>query len=170
MFLTSDAGVWDLDLDFLRKQVLVIDGQMASVAEEAKICYDPDQFGMLDEAESLADLGFVACQRYLSATCGWMKLDKSSSLTAGPKHPSGISVAEVINHAANYWKHSDEWDAQKRSTRRERTEAGMKLIGALPSDYPVSCALYELGDGRFEPVLDSLTAWRDELRQHHPKA
>jgi hypothetical protein len=166
MFLTNGDAVCDFDLDFLRQHLAVIDAQLANITEAARGCYDPDQFGMLAEFESVAGLGFVACQRYLSATTGWMKLRKDVALRAGPRHDSGLSVAEIINHAANFWKHEDEWSEHAPSPQQQRTQAAMQRIGAIPSDYPLSCVLGEIavGDAKFESVTPSLEAWRDALR------
>ena len=169
MFFTSGTTICDYDFDFLKKHISLINAQLASIQEAAKGCGDPDQFGMLDDFESVAGLGFVACQRYVSATAACMKLAKRDALQAGPKHNSGLTIAEVINHAANYWKHAEEWDSEVSSPQRQHTEAGMKIIGALPSDYPVSFALVEIasGEANFESVLEDLKTWRDELRRSH---
>ncbi|PZR71847.1 MAG: hypothetical protein DLM73_14975 [Chthoniobacterales bacterium] len=122
MFLKNGSTVCDYDLDFLRRYLALIDAQLANVTDAARGCYDADQFGMLDDFESVAGLGFVACQRYLAATLGWMKLTKHIALRAGPKHAAGVSVAEVINHVANYWKHQDEWNGEAPSRQQQRTE------------------------------------------------
>jgi hypothetical protein len=169
MFLIGDADVWDLDLDYLQKHLSLIDAHLDIVAKEARGCGDPDAFGVFDEIESLVGFGFAACQRYLTATYGWMKLTKGAALAAGPKHRSGLSIAEIVNHTANYWKHHEEWNGEKTSKQQQRTEAGMKLIGVLDSDYPVSNALGELTTGTaFKPLLSDLRQWRDQLRASLP--
>jgi hypothetical protein len=156
--------VSDLELGFLEKHLSLINAQIDIVVTDAKGCGDPDAFGVLDDIESLVGLGFVACQRYLTAVYGWMKLTKSMALAVGPAHHSGLTIAEIANHAANYWKHQDEWRSEKKTKQQERTEAAIGSVGALPSDYPITQVLMELtGDYDFKPLLHYLASWHDEL-------
>jgi|SRR4029077_17410650 hypothetical protein len=92
------------------------------------------------------------------------KLTKAMALAVGPTHRSGLTIAEIANHAANYWKHQDEWRSEKKTKQQERTEAAIGSVGALPSDYPMTQVLTELtGDYDFKPLLHDLAAWHDEL-------
>lgn len=50
-----------------------------------------------------------ACQSYLASTSSDLKVKKVVALKHGPKHPSGLTIVEIINHAANFGKHDDEW-------------------------------------------------------------
>ena len=40
----------------------------------------------------------------------------------GPFHEGGLSLATIINVAANYWKHSDEWNSIGYNTNNEKKE------------------------------------------------
>jgi len=163
-FPSADMRVSDLELAFLEKHLSLISAQIDAVVADAKGCTDPDAFGVLDDIESLVGLGFVACQRYLTAAYGWMKITKHAALGVGPTHRSGLTIAEITNHAANYWKHQDEWRSEKKTKRQERTEAAIASVGALPSDYPMTQVLTELtGDYDFKPLLRDLAAWHNEL-------
>lgn len=156
--------VSDLELDFLEKHLLLINAQIDTVVADAKGCGDPDAFGVLDDIESLVGLGFVACQRYLTAAYGCTKLTKSTALAVGPTHRSGLTIAEIANHAANYWKHQDEWRSEKKTKQQERTESAIGSVGGLPSDYPMTQVLTELtGDYDFKSLLHDLAAWHGEL-------
>ena len=120
--------------------------------------------GYFDDIESLIGLGFVACQRYLTATYGWMKFTKHAALAVGPTHRSGLTIAEIANHAANYWKHQDEWRSQNKTKQQERTEAAIASVGARLGDYPITHVLTELAGGYdFKPLLRDLASWHDEL-------
>jgi hypothetical protein len=60
------------------------------------------------------------CQSYLAATYSYRKIAKAVALTSGPVHSSGLTIVEIINQAANYWKHHDEeWSLHQ--TRGERS-------------------------------------------------
>ena len=82
--------VSDLELRFLEDQLSLIDAQINIIADSAKNVSDPDSFGHLDDLESLTGLGFVACQRYQTAVCGWMKLTKEAALSVKPGYDSGL--------------------------------------------------------------------------------
>ena len=167
MILTDGAKVWDLDLDDLEKHLSLVDAQLERLAADGRASGDPDGFGVFDDIDSLLGLGFVACQRYLTATCGWMKIPKHVALAVGPPHSSGMTTVQIINHAANYWKHRDEWVAGQTSPRQQRTEAAMQAIHALDSDYPMMAALGEITAGtKFKDTLRDLARWRDDLRAH----
>jgi hypothetical protein len=40
-------------------------------------------------------------------------------LQLGPKHSDGNTIVKIINDAANYWKHNNEWSLDKTPKRRE---------------------------------------------------
>jgi hypothetical protein len=168
MFFTIHGTVCDPSLDYLKKHLFLIDAELQSVTEEAKGCDDPDALGVFEELESLLGLGFVACQQYLTRTSSWMKVKKRAALAVGPKHPTGFTIAQIINDAANFWKHEPEWPGDEMSNNQWRKTklAIEKVIGGPPGDYPVSRVLAKLTNGavKFKPLLPRLAAWRDELR------
>ena len=165
MILGGRAKVWQLELDFLEKHLALIDVQLERLAVEGRASGDSDAFGIFDDIESLVGLGFVDCQRYLTATCGWLKVPKRAALAAGPKHSTGMTTIQIIDHAANYFKHHEEWSDEKISPQQQRTEAAMKAIHALGSDYPMIAVLDEITVGtRFKDTLPDLAWWRDDLR------
>ena len=163
--LNGTARVCDVELDFLEHYLALIDMQLEHLAAEGKASGDPDGFGIFDEIDSFFGLGFVVCQRYLTATCGWLKVPKPVALAAGPKHSSGMTIVQIINHGANYWKHHEEWSEDRTSPRQQRTQAAMKAIHALDSDYPMMTALSEITVGnKFKDALPDLVWWRDDVR------
>ena len=162
--LTGPGQLCDVELDFLEQYLALIDAQLERLSAEGKESGDPDAFGVIDDVDSLIGLGFIACQRYLTATCSRLKVPKQVGLTAGPKHSSGMTTAQIIDHAANYWKHHEEWRGQQTSSQKERTEAAMEAINALDSDYPMMTALSEITMGtKFKDTLPDLAWWRDDL-------
>jgi hypothetical protein len=94
---------------------------LLSEIEGADACEDPDQFGYFDRLEWVAGLGFTACQTYITETRSWFGTERAS-LSWGPRYGRGDhTIAQVVNAAANYWKHQAEWDWSTEDTRRQRT-------------------------------------------------
>ena len=103
----------------------------------------------------------------MSSVCGNLGVSKGKALASGPSHSSGNTKAQIVNHAANYWKHNNEWDEGKRDKQREVIEKAFESVGCpVNQDYPLSGVLYEIslpGQARFQSVLGALEVWKDEL-------
>ena len=155
------------DLELLKELVQLIDQQIEKICQLCSEVDDPDSFGYFDRAEHVTGLGFVACQTFMSSVCGNLGVSKTKALAIGPSHSSGNTKAEIINHAANYWKHNSEWNLSKKDKRHENIEKAFKSIGfPIHLDYPLSGVLAELslpGEARFQSVLGALDVWKDEL-------
>ena len=165
LILSGRAKIWDLELDFLEKHLDLIDAQLERLAVEGRASADSEVFGIFDDIDSLVGLGFVDCQRYLNATCGWLKIPKQVALAAGPKHHTGMTTIQIINHAANYWKFHEGWSEENTCLRKQRTEAAMSAMHALDAEYPMITVLGEVTVGsRFKDALPDLAWWRDDLR------
>jgi hypothetical protein len=117
-----------LDLQLLRPLLRVIDEGIAEV--NSRCDRDPssgDTFGWYDDAEALAGLGFVACQQFLNkvyradeaakgknAGKSLKKIRKArteirwGALGKGAKHACGVTYAQAVDAAANFWKHHGE--------------------------------------------------------------
>ncbi len=120
MFLDGNP-VFDYDLETLREIALVLDARLDKLDRDIERYEDADAFG--DTAEGLCGIGFVAGQQYMTATASWLGVDKSKALPCGPIHKCGDTVASIINHAANYWKHGDEWRLGKSEKQQATTGA-----------------------------------------------
>jgi hypothetical protein len=99
----------------------------------------------------------------------------------GPKYEHGAhTIAQIVNAAANYWKHQAEWYWSTEDTRRQRTVAvlsavlGEEVTGR--SEYVTATTLHSLiapGDRgqdeaddqrvRFADLLSELDRWRESL-------
>jgi hypothetical protein len=108
----------DFDLDLLKQLIRIIDQQLDLISEKATQVDDADSFGYFDSAEHITGFGFVACQTYMSSVYGYLKIEKQKALSIGPFHSSGQTKAHIINHAANYWKHNNEWSLKKSDKQR----------------------------------------------------
>src|SRR3546814_4588494 len=117
------ASLWlEPELEALLSLVHSLDAQLHEVAGKGLSTEGADERGYFDVAEHITGLAFVACQTYIATVCGAVGIDKSAALRKGPKHPGGLSKVQIINHAANYWKHNNEWALTKPDRRRELIE------------------------------------------------
>jgi len=156
-------------LELLRDLVQLIDQQIEKINHLCSEVDDPDSIGYFDRGEHVIGLGFVACQTFMSSVYGKLGISKRDALAIGPSHSSGNTKAQIINHAANYWKHNNEWNPGKKDKRRENIEKAFESVGfSVDLDYPLSNILAELSllrEARFQYVLGSLEVWKDELEK-----
>jgi len=159
----------EFDLDFLRGAAALVDASLERLDREAGASLDPDAFGFFDKAEYLTGFGFVACQTYVTAVASRSKLKakKRDALAVGPKHRTGQPMAQLINAAANHWKHSPEWSLDTPTTQAKQT---LDVIAALGVDtsgsYPLANMLYKMlapHPARFANLIPFLAQWRDAL-------
>lgn len=170
MFFVHDKGVFDLDLDLLAELLDAIDRQLDTVTRGWRNAEEADELGYFDRAEHITGFGFVACQAYMTATYGFLKISKLKALSVGPSHRTGHRVVELVNHAANYWKHHDEWPLDKSPGNQNRIKQAFDAVGfPVDVDYPLSGVLTELvapKPASFAPLVQMLAIWRDALRKN----
>lgn len=158
-----------LETTLIGELVETIDKNLAEMVDRANVVEDPDSFGYFDGAEHLTGLGFVACQTYITAVYGILCVEQPKALSCGPRHRCGNSIVQIINDAANYWKHNNAWSMEKRSGRRERIENTFKNVGfPVGTEYPLSGVLSELVSPcpvSFGHILKILGEWRS-IVQH----
>lgn len=140
--------------------------------------------GLCEQAEFIVGLAFTICQKYITGTLGWIRVEKESALKIGPLFSENLTYAQIVNAAANYWKHRDEWDpisfgeadendfssvtlrdASKLSTQAHRT---IKILQQVTkwSDYTCVNVLYELTkktENSLFLLIPILQQWRAEL-------
>jgi hypothetical protein len=156
----------DLETDLVRGTILTLDAHLTELADRSAVCPDADAYGYFDSMESATGLGFVACQTYMAAVYGPLRVEKARALSVGPRHANGLTKAEIINHAANYWKHNNEWALDRSTKRREKIE---NVFDSLPiCEYPLCEILVEIADPQFaslSAVLDVLEQWKADVQQ-----
>jgi hypothetical protein len=167
MFLVGSDGIADFDLDLLSDVLAPLDKHLELICREFFEVPDPDASGHFERAEYVTGLGFVACQAYLTSTYSFLGVQKVKAIMIGPVHRSGRTAVSIINHAANYWKHRDEWILDSSDTKRKRIAEVFEDVGfPVDTDYPLSGILTELvtpSAAAFAPLLLVLESWRDDL-------
>ncbi len=155
--------ILDFDLDFLRAAAALVDASLDQLNGKAHASPDPDAFGIFDEMEYISGLGFVACQTYATAVASrsQLKNKKREALALGPRHRTGRSMAQLINAAANHWKHSPEWSLDAPTTQAAQTLEVISSLGVdTDSSYPVANMLYAIltpHPARFANLIPFLT-------------
>ena len=155
-----DLDALDFEKSFLQDCLVLIDSRKQKL--ESLVSTDgpePDCF-IYDPMDHILGVGFVAAQRYIVSVCGWFNVNKRHAFQLGPKHKSGVPIAEIVNSTANYWKHAEE----PGSTIHLPTRTTLEAIGMeVPSTYLVSNVLNEIGLKRSLELLPLLVEWRDAV-------
>jgi len=163
--------ILDFDLNFLESAVALVDGNLARLHNDSHSSPDPDAFGIFDELEYITGFGFVACQTYATAVVSRSNLrnKKHEALALGPKHRTGRSMVQLVNAAANFWKHSPEWSLDAPTAQAAHTIEVISSLGVdAHASYPIANALHEIltpHPARFANLVPFLTQWRDALLQ-----
>ena len=159
--------ILDYNLEHLRALIIFIDQQLQEVSRKSTEVDDADSFGYFDSAEHITGLGFVACQAYMTAVYGYFRIEKDKALSMGPLHASGQTKVQIINHAANYWKHNSEWSLDRSTRQREIIEKTFESVGfPVDREYPLSGVLTEVASPEvvaFKPVIAVLESWKNVL-------
>jgi hypothetical protein len=149
--------------------VSLIDGRLEDLFTKYGDPEYADLLGTYDSMEHLTGLGFVACQTYITAAYGILNVPKAGALSVGPDHSAGRTVVSIVNAAANYWKHYNEWHFDKSPKRRIAIEEAFEDVGfPVGTEYPLSGILAELSvpaAASFAAVMRLLENWKSRLAQ-----
>ena len=154
----------DLDEQFVRGMFRLIDDQRISLNKCVNF-NNPDDPGPVDDIEYLTGLGFVIGQRYLSMGRGWLGIKPPDCFHHGRKLPNdGPYYAEVINAAANYWKHAEEErdldDPGMLPVIREGTRKVIEALGVdITGPWTNTNVLYKIGITTFSELMPILEEW-----------
>lgn len=151
-----------------KELVDTIDKRIEEIIEQCNAVDDPDTLGYFDSAEHVTGLGFVVLQSYITAVYGNIGISKKYALSVGPKHEGGYTIVKIVNDAANYWKHNNEWRYDRSDKRKELIESTFDGIGfPVGIEYPLSGILTELSVlkfASFNAVFEKLQEWSNEIQ------
>jgi hypothetical protein len=148
---------------FMENVFSFADTQLDSLDELIKkdIRVDGDS-SFFDDAEYLHGIGFVAGQRYITSVCATLKVKRKWALSIGPKPKNRTTYASVVNTAANYWKHSDEWDFNDLTDLQKSTLEAIKSLDVAVSEREgcvTTNIMHQLGLNKFSDLAARLKDW-----------
>jgi hypothetical protein len=159
----------DWKLEFLAGVAATLDSKLEELDRRSAEVPDPDAWGIYDCYEELYGIGCVLGQSYVAAVCGSLKSKKSAVMACGPRLKNGFTIAEAVNHAANYWKHHEEWPQGRAAKMMEETKKAIAAFGCRPDvDYVLGCVVAAIVDPphRLMPLMNRLDDWRREVRKN----
>lgn len=164
----EELDLCDLHFQLLEKIGHFLDSQLSALSESSECCSDPDGFGLFDLQETICGMGFVALQTYITSVIGAFNIESDTAFRQGPCHgQSHLTIVSLVNHAANHWKHKDEWSMTRNDPRRDRILHALKeVVPSKSKDYPLCGMLSALSSphrASFRVVLDKLKMWRMEI-------
>ncbi len=167
------VNLWGDDSHFLRDLFALLDSRLEFIVKCIESSSDPDGMGYFDDAENIFGIGLVASQQYLVSTYGQNGILKENALNAGPKHAGGETVVSILNAAANYWKHVDEWElgpvvCRDQNGLKPFQAKAMCIIETVTpwGDYPLADVLHRLiGEPKLALLLPILEQWRADLAE-----
>lgn len=167
MILFVDNEIVDPELGLLADLYEFLDKKLEGLCDESVRCKDAESSGYYDQIEYLTGFGLIALQTYLTETSAFVGLRKQETFDLGPKTSSGVSKIQILNAAANFWKHREEWIFKGGEKRAEAVNALFEEVGySTDTDYPISgvlTALLNPLEVRFSSLLVPVRAWRDDL-------
>ena len=161
----------DLYFDIVRDTAQLLDDQMERLSARGVKSADPGSSTEFDVADYICGLGFAALQQYITHVVNRHegRIVRPHAFTRGPTHKCGQTYAALINAAANYWKHSTEWQRSGVDSNDRARQAAFPLrqLGVdLEKSYVLAHALYKLMDpnpARFRLLVPYVERWRDDV-------
>jgi len=166
MFLFHNNSVYDPDLEHLSEIAAFLDSKLEELCAYSVSSEEADAFGYFDQIEHFLGFGLTAFQTYLLDTASCARRRKHETYKYGPKTTSGASKIQILNAAANYWKHREEWIFDD-GHRQAAVDKLFDEVGySTGVDYPLSGVLTELltpASVSFNSLLTLVTIWRDDM-------
>ncbi len=147
--IKNDEGIEfaDAEFSYLTELLRSVDKTLDEVNNQISQADAFDVECLYDKCEYFIGVGFCAMQRYLFDTLQDQELDPGLARQLGPKNLEGVAIAQIIHAAANYWKHSPEWDiCLTEFTSRSQNTIDRVLHGRDFSDYPLAALLSDLSE------------------------
>ncbi len=164
MRLKFPDGWLDYDLNLFMDIARPIDREIQKLIEVVKTDWEvADMFDYPLTIEQLLGVGLAAAQVYLVAAIREQGATRKAALALGPRHRSGATVVQLINHGANFWKHADGWDYEAPDNRRDEILRAFSDIG-IPNDHWQLLELVRRITGASEPELTDLQPHLEEWR------
>jgi hypothetical protein len=163
---------WDADLVLLGRHLEILDTELRRINLAIQTSRDPESDGLCEAGEYFIGHGFIAIQRYLTTTRTALRIGASDAYSLPPNVQNGLPLAAVLNAAANYWKHVEEWvetlNVGKDSELRANALKTLQQIETVTpwADYTCANLLAALLDGKaleLSSLLPEIEEWRSNL-------
>src|ERR1017187_2358902 len=105
MFLIVGDEFADSELAILCELLGMLDKKIYEIQLLMSISSDPESDGLCDRGEYFIGVGFAAIQQYLVNTLLFTDINKNDAYKLGPAFSIDITYIDLINSAANWWKH-----------------------------------------------------------------
>lgn len=162
----------DSDFALLGRHLNLLDIELSQINAAIASSRDPESDGLCDAGEYFIGHGFIAIQRYLTATRTGFGVSLSDAFSLPPMLQGGLSLAAALNAGANYWKHMEEWiEALNRSDDADLKGSALKTLQQVETvtrweEYTCANLLAVLLDGRaleLSRLLPAIAEWRHNL-------
>jgi hypothetical protein len=175
MRLVVPEGYLDFDLDLFWD----VAEPLNSKVQELLAIEDPEILLLYEETiEQLLGVALASAQVYISAVSKYHGVAKDKTLVLGPTHASGRTIASLVNHGANFWKHADDWDWDSLTDRATRIIDAFHDLDAVNagagdprSDLNLLryvSNLTESGNANLDTLRRLLERWRTAVEQSFP--
>lgn len=162
----------DADFGLLVRHLKLLDIEISQINASIASSHDPESDGLCDAGEYFIGHGFIAIQRYITATRTGLGISLTDALKVPPIMEGGLSFAAALNAAANYWKHMEEWietlngpDGGDLKGNALRTLQQIEAVTPW-QDYTCANLLTVLLDGQaleLSHLLPVIADWRDNI-------
>lgn len=162
----------DVDFALLGRHLKVLDVEISQINAAITSSRDPESDGLCDAGEYFIGHGFIAIQRYLTATRTGLGVSLPDAFNVPPMLQDGLSLVTAINAGANYWKHVEEWiETLNKSDDADLKGSALKTLQRIETVTPweeYTCAnlLAALLDGQaleLSHLLPAIAEWRHNL-------
>lgn len=169
VILKVDDAFADSDFSLLTRHLKLLDRELIPLNAAIAVSPDPESEGYLEAGEYFIGHGFVAIQRYLTATRACLGVTMADAFAVPPMATNELSLVAAINAGANYWKHMEEWlETLNKTADAELKGNALKTLQQLETITPwaeYSCAnlLAALLDGQpleLSRLLPGIEIWR----------
>lgn len=168
MYIKIDDGFSDVELQLLSELLSLLDNKIIEINKLISSANDPESDGLLDRCEYFFGVGIVAIQQYLMDTLTLTGIEKQQALSLGPAYSEQLTFVAVLNAAANWWKHSAEWNPD--SSPRKDALRTQQIIAdvANSNNYELSnvlAGLLHTSEVTLCSLLPNLVLWRSAVDQ-----
>ncbi|WP_313538535.1 hypothetical protein [Sphingomonas sp.] len=162
----------DADFALLSRHLKLLDVEISQINAAIASSRDPESDGLWDAGEYFIGHGFIAIQRYLTATRTGLRVGLPDAFNVPPMLQGGLSLVAAVNAAANYWKHVEEWiETLNRSNDADLQASALKTLQRIENVTPweeYTCAnlLAVFLDGQpleLSRLLPTISEWRHNL-------